>query len=65
MEMQFATIWEAISDHIPNDPALICGEDIVTWKEYEERAAKLAFFLNEQSIGNNSKVGLYLSLIHI
>ena len=60
MEMQFATIWEAISDHIPNDPALICGEDIVTWKEYEERAAKLAFFLNEQSIGNNSKVGLYL-----
>ena len=60
MEMQFATIWEAISDHIPDDPAVICGEDIVTWKEYEERAAKLAFFLNEQSIGNNSKVGLYL-----
>ena len=60
MEMQFATIWEAISDHIPNDPAVICGENIVTWKEYEERAAKLAFFLNEKSIGNNSKVGLYL-----
>ena len=60
MEMQFATIWETISDHIPNDPALICDENVKTWKEYEERAAKLAFFLNEKSIGNDSKIGLYL-----
>ena len=60
MEMQFATIWETISDHIPNDPALICDDNVKTWKEYEERAAKLAFFLNEKSIGNDSKIGLYL-----
>ena len=60
MEMQFATIWETISDHIPDDPALICDENVKTWKEYEERAAKLAFFLNEKSIGNDSKIGLYL-----
>jgi len=60
MEMHFATIWETISDHIPNDPALICDDNVKTWKEYEERAAKLAFFLNEKSIGNDSKIGLYL-----
>ncbi len=60
MEMHFATIWETISDHIPNDPALICDDNVKTWKEYEERAAKLAFFLKEKSIGNDSKIGLYL-----
>ena len=60
MEMQFATIWETISDHIPDDPALICDKNVKTWKEYEERAARLAFFLNEKSIGNDSKIGLYL-----
>tara|TARA_B100001027_G_scaffold33828_1_gene20613 strand:- start:8425 stop:10041 length:1617 start_codon:yes stop_codon:yes gene_type:complete len=58
--MHFATIWETISDHIPNDPALICDDNVKTWKEYEERAAKLAFFLKEKSIGNDSKIGLYL-----
>ena len=60
MEMHFASVWETISDHIPDEPALICEDNIKSWKEYEERAAKLANFLNEKSITNNSKVGLYL-----
>ncbi len=60
MEMQFASIWEKISDQIPDSPALICDDDIKSWKEYEERAARLAYFLNQKSIKNNSKVGLYL-----
>ena len=50
----FATIWETISDYIPDDPALICDENVITWKEYEDRAARLASFLNEKSIGNTS-----------
>ena len=60
MEMHFASVWETISDHIPDEPALICDDNVKTWKEYEERAAKLANFLNEKSVSNNSKVGLYL-----
>ena len=60
MEMHFATIWETISDYIPDDPALICDENVTTWKEYEDRAARLASFLNEKSITSDSKVGLYL-----
>ena len=47
MEMHFASVWENISDHIPDEPALICDDNIKTWKEYEERAARLAYFLNE------------------
>ena len=60
MEMHFASVWETISDHIPDEPALICDDNIKSWREYEERAAKLANFLNEKSNTNNSKVGLYL-----
>ena len=60
MEMHFASVWETISYHIPDEPDLICDDDIKTWKEYDERAAKLAFFLDEKSISNDSKVGLYL-----
>ena len=60
MEMHFASVWENISDHIPDEPALICDDNIKTWKEYEERAARLAYFLNEKHISNNSKAGLYL-----
>ena len=62
MEMHFASVWENISDHIPDEPALICDDNIKTWKEYEERAARLAYFLNEKNISNNSKQG-FISII--
>ena len=28
MEMHFASVWETISDHIPDEPALICDDDL-------------------------------------
>lgn len=60
MEMHFASIWEEISDLIPNEPVLICEENIKTWKEFDERSARLANFLESKSLKADSKVGLYL-----
>ena len=60
METHFATLWENISDVIPDRKALICGNIERTWKEYDERAARLASLLTKNGLGDNSKVGLYL-----
>ena len=60
MEAQYATVWERNSDVIPDEIALICGDKQVTWRDYDNRAARLASVLTEAGLGNDSKVGLYL-----
>ena len=60
METQFATLWESISDVIPERKALICGDVERTWKEFDDRSARLARQLTESGLGDDSKVGLYL-----
>lgn len=60
MEAQYASVWERNSDVIPDKIALICGDNEVTWKEYDDRAARLASLMTNFGLGDNSKVGLYL-----
>ena len=60
MEMHFASIWEQISDLIPEEPVLICENNIKNWREFDNRSAKLANFLLSKSLKTDSKVGLYL-----
>ena len=31
MNLDFASVWEMVSDLVPENDALICGEDIVSW----------------------------------
>ena len=61
MNLDFASVWEMVSDLVPENDALICGEDIVTWKEYDDRSSKIASALSEVGLGANSKAGLYLN----
>ena len=60
MEAQYASVWEKNSDVIPDKIALICGDNEVTWREYDQRASKLATLLTNAGLGDDSKVGLYL-----
>jgi fatty-acyl-CoA synthase len=60
LEAQYASVWERNSDVIPDKIALICGDNEVTWKEYDDRAARLASLMTNSGLGDNSKVGLYL-----
>jgi 3-oxocholest-4-en-26-oate---CoA ligase len=60
MDFHFATVWEAIADAVPQRTALISDGVSRTWKEYDERAARLAAVLDAHGIGRDSKVGLYL-----
>jgi len=59
-EMHFATIWEKIAAAQPEAPAVICGNVIRTWREYEDRAARVAAYLHQQGLETESKIGIYL-----
>jgi acyl-CoA synthetase (AMP-forming)/AMP-acid ligase II len=50
-----------ISDIVPDNDALICGDEIVTWKEYDDESSKIASALSAAGLQANSKAGLYLN----
>ncbi len=60
MALHFASIWETITDLIPDRPALVCGDRTRTWREYDDRAARIASLLDAHGIGHDGKVGIYL-----
>ncbi len=61
MNLDFASVWEMISDIIPNNDALICGDEVVTWKDYDNKSSKIATALSNAGLKANSKAGLYLN----
>ena len=60
MEAHYASVFEKNSDAIPDEIALVCGDKVRTWKEYDDRAARLASLLTSYGLGPDSKVGLYI-----
>ena len=60
MQTHFGTIWEAIADAVPDQAAVVQGDRRVSWREYEQRAARLAQGLLDAGLGPQSKVGMYL-----
>ena len=60
MEAHYASVFEKNSDAIPDEIALVCGDKVQTWKEYDDRAARLASLLTSYGLGPDSKVGLYI-----
>jgi len=60
MDFHFASIWETVSDTVPDRDALICNDVTRTWREFDDRAARLATVLDAHGLGRDSKVGLYL-----
>jgi 3-oxocholest-4-en-26-oate---CoA ligase len=61
MTWHFASIWEAIADAQPDAPALACGEVRRSWREFENRAARVASALEAAGLDRGAKVGLYAS----
>ena len=61
MNLDFASVWELVADLVPENDALICGEEVVSWKDYDLRSSKIAAALSSKGLGPNSKAGLYLN----
>ncbi len=60
MEMHFATLWEGIADVIGDEVALVHQDTRRTWREYDERAARLASAFTAAGLGPDAKIGMYL-----
>lgn len=60
VQVHFADLWEAIADRVPDRTALVHGARHLTWRQYDEQAARFAAFLEGQGVGPDAKVGLYL-----
>ncbi|MDZ4376343.1 MAG: AMP-binding protein, partial [Phenylobacterium sp.] len=60
MAWTFATVWEAIAASQPDTPALVHGERVITWSEFDRRADALAGHLIAAGLGHQAKVAGYL-----
>jgi len=58
--MNFATVWESITDAVPDAPAITHGDTTRTWAEYTERAARVAGALDAAGLGHDAKTSLYM-----
>ena len=61
MNLDFASVWEMIADIVPNNDALICGDEVISWKDYDLKSSKIASALSNAGLKENSKAGLYLN----
>ena len=60
MAMQFANVWERVSDTVGDNLALINGDNELSWSQLDVKAAKIATILEEYGLKSDSKVGIYL-----
>lgn len=58
--MSLATVWETVADTVPDSYALIHGTVERSWREFEERSARLAAGLSACGLGADAKVACYL-----
>ena len=61
MNLDFASVWEMISDIVPENDALISGDEVISWRNYDLQSSKIATALTKSGLSANSKAGLYLN----
>ena len=59
-DWNLADVYESIADVIPDRPALISGGRARSWRELDERAARLSAAFVDLGLGPDAKVALYL-----
>ena len=55
-----ATMWEIAADNVRDAPALVQGERVVTWTDFDRRADGVAAALLDADTAQQDKVALYL-----
>jgi fatty-acyl-CoA synthase len=59
-QWNYADVWEAIAATQPDEPAVVQGDRITTWGEFEARARGVASWLLSLDVAPQDKVALYL-----
>ena len=52
----WATLWEALADAQPSHVAVVVGEQTSTWREFDDRSARLATALGQRGVGLGTRV---------
>lgn len=60
MKTNFADIWEAVADGFGDRVAIVQGDVLTTWREFEQRSARLAGAFAEMGVTPGSKVAIDL-----
>ncbi len=60
MDFHFATVWEAIADVVGERAAIICDGRETSWRDFDDRAARLASLYQAHGLDADAKVGIYL-----
>src|SRR5215472_5481166 len=60
MQENFATILETVADVRADRTAVSCGGVSLTWRQLEQRAARLAAFLADRGVGADDRVAIAL-----
>ena len=55
-----ADMYEMVADKVPARDALVCGDQRASFAQLDERANRLAHYLQAQGVGAGEHVGLYL-----
>ena len=56
----WSTIWDRVAATVPDRPAVISGDQVITYAQLEDRAARLAMTLAANGIGSGDRVGLFM-----
>ncbi|WP_433504865.1 AMP-binding protein [Pseudonocardia halophobica] len=57
-EPHLATVLEAVAQSQPEQTALVCGDVVRTWSEFDDRAARLATLLQQAPLTLHGSVGI-------
>lgn len=57
LDESWATLWEALADAQPDHRAVVIGDHALTWRELDDRASRLASYLDARGVGHDDKVG--------
>ncbi len=60
MELHFASVWEAVADLVPEHAAIVQGARRMTYREFDDAAARFASALERVGVGSDGKVALFL-----
>ncbi|BDW82314.1 acyl-CoA synthetase [Erythrobacter sp. Dej080120_24] len=58
-EWHLANVWESVADAMPDEAAVTLGDRTISWREYDERAARLAKVLIDGGLKPGAKVAIY------
>jgi fatty-acyl-CoA synthase len=59
MDWNIADVWDTVAARVADEPALLHGDRVVSWRTFEREAAALARFLVERGARPNDKLAVY------